>query len=258
MKREIRIKRHSFESINSTNSYLKGLNGGDADFDIEVATTDYQTAGRGQKGNSWESEGGKNLLFSILIHPENVMASKQFCLSEAISLAVVDTLKRVLSDESLSKDVAVKWPNDIYWKDKKIAGILIENDLVGCNIRDCIIGVGLNVNQEKFVSDAPNPVSLYNISGRRYDREELLNILLGYFIAYYQSIVENKQLQLHNQYKQSLFRREGFYSYMDSNGLFLASIEDVMDNGKLVLRDNNGTMRTYEFKEVSIVLDKQE
>jgi BirA family biotin operon repressor/biotin-[acetyl-CoA-carboxylase] ligase len=129
---------------------------------------DYQTAGRGCGTNRWESERGRNLLFSLLIRPHGLSANRQFHLSMAISLAISETLGQHVGD------VSIKWPNDIYWRDGKIAGILIEHTLQGALIKDSIIGVGLNVNQREFRSDAPNPVSLWQISGQETNREELL------------------------------------------------------------------------------------
>lgn len=252
---DFRIKRESFETIHSTNSYLKELNGGDADYDMELVTTEYQTAGRGQKGNSWESENGKNLLFSLLFHPRDIGANRQFCISEIISLSVVNALKQVSEGVVDASDFSVKWPNDIYWKEKKIAGILIENDLVGHNIKDCIIGVGLNVNQSCFVSDAPNPVSLYNIVGTQIDRESLLSTIMTNFIAYIERLYLNNISDIHREYMSNLFRRSGIHHYRDVNGLFQASIKDVRDDGRLILLDTDGNQRIYEFKEVSIVLN---
>ena len=151
----------------STNTYLSRLAatlpGG------TVIYTPSQTAGRGQKGNSWESEDGKNLTFSLLLKFPPVKARDQFYLSEAASLAVVEALTA-----QAGEGFAVKWPNDVYWQDKKVCGMLIENSLNGSDIATSIIGIGINVNQERFVSDAPNPVSLINITGHDHDLEALL------------------------------------------------------------------------------------
>lgn len=253
--KEYRVKRHKLQTVHSTNSYLKELNGGDASFNMELATAEFQTAGRGQKGNSWESDEGANLLFSILLHPTYVQASKQFCISQAIALAVVDALKEIVHDPSIAEPFTVKWPNDIYWGSKKIAGILIENELYGSTIKDCIIGVGLNVNQQLFKSDAPNPISLYNILGVEVDREELLNTVIRNFIRNIIMIESKQTAQLHNSYMQTLFRKEGFHKYRDEDGKFMAAIHSVRDDGRLILLDANGKERVYEFKEVAIVLE---
>lgn len=252
--KEYKIKRHRLQTVHSTNSFLRELNGGDASFDMELATTEFQTAGRGQKGNSWESEKSKNLLFSILLHPVYVQPSKQFCISEAIALAVVKSLKEIVAEESVAKDFSVKWPNDIYWKNKKIAGILIENELFGSTIRDCIVGVGININQQMFLSDAPNPVSLYNILGVNTNVEEVLDAIIKQFVANVSMIENGQTALLHNEYMDSLFRRNGIYPYRDADSEFMATIKDVREDGRLILTDSDDKERIYEFKEVAIVL----
>jgi BirA family biotin operon repressor/biotin-[acetyl-CoA-carboxylase] ligase len=252
--KEYKIKRHRLQTVHSTNSFLRELNGGDASFDMELATTEFQTAGRGQKGNSWESEQSKNLLFSILLHPVYVQPSKQFCISEAIALAVVKSLKEIVAEESVAKDFSVKWPNDIYWKNKKIAGILIENELFGSTIRDCIVGVGININQQNFISDAPNPVSLYNILGVNTNVEEVLDAIVKQFVANVSMIENGQTALLHKEYMDSLFRRKGFYPYRDFSSEFMATIKDVREDGRLILTDSDDKERIYEFKEVAIVL----
>ena len=129
-----------------------------------------------QARNSWESEKGKNLTFSMLIHPEEIPANEQFRITEITSVALCETLEKCLDER-----VEIKWPNDIYVGDKKICGMLIENQLQGNKIKDCIIGIGLNVNQQQFLSDAPNPVSIYQLTGKETDRKELLDTFLSAF-----------------------------------------------------------------------------
>ena len=158
------IKWHRSDSIGSTNTYLRELGGGDPAYDYEVAVADFQTAGRGQTGNRWESEEGKNLLCSILLPPNKNL----YFLNIAVGVALV----RVIGE-----DFTIKWPNDIYYRDKKIAGILIENAIIGNEIKYSIAGIGLNVNQTTFVSDAPNPVSLKQIRGQEFDIKRLMSHL---------------------------------------------------------------------------------
>ena len=158
------------EETDSTNRWLKENGEGNM-----VVVADYQTAGKGCGTNSWESERGKNLTFSMLIHPENIPASRQFRITEIISVAICEVLEQYIGD------VSIKWPNDIYWRNGKLGGILIENALTGNQIRDCIIGVGLNVNQRRFLSGAPNPVSLWQISEHETDCAQLLDEILAKF-----------------------------------------------------------------------------
>jgi BirA family biotin operon repressor/biotin-[acetyl-CoA-carboxylase] ligase len=202
---------------------------------------DYQTAGRGCGTNHWESERGKNLTFSMLLHPHDVPAQKQFRISRAISLAICKALGQHIGD------LSIKWPNDIYWRDGKIGGILIEVTLQGNKVKDCIIGIGLNINQRVFRSDAPNPVSMWQICEQETDCEQLLQEILQAFQEYMGK--SNK-----DEYQSMLYRRKGFHPYADKDGAFMAEIIDVEDDGHLLLRDDNGQLRRYAFKEVTFVI----
>ena len=246
-----KIKWHKSDSIGSTNTYLRELKGGDPTYDYEVAVATFQTAGRGQKGNSWESEAGKNLLFSILAHPKNLKVQEQFYISEAIALAVSDSVMASIGPE-YAPDVSVKWSNDVYWNDFKMAGILIENTLQGDRILDTVAGVGLDVNQEVFVSDAPNPISLKNITGREYDLDKLLNDIIDRFIGYME-LPAHKRPEVDALYRNRLYRREGYHKFRDENGIFEACIEGIRPDGCLMLQTRNGEHRIYEFKQVQFV-----
>ena len=246
-----RIKWHRSDSIGSTNTYLRDLNGGDSGFDYEVAVATFQTAGRGQKGNTWESEAGKNLLFSILAHPAGIKVQEQFYISEAIALAVSDSVIAFIGPE-YADGVSVKWSNDVYWKDFKMAGILIENTLQGDRILDTVVGVGLDVNQEVFVSDAPNPISLKNITGREFDLDALLNDIVDRFIGY-MKLSADKRPEVDQLYRNRLYRREGYHKFRDSNGTFEARIEGIRPDGCLMLQTSASEHRIYEFKQVQFV-----
>lgn len=210
-----------------------------------VVVADYQTAGRGCGTNKWESERGKNLLFSMLIHPTEIAINKQFM----VSMAVANSIAAVVAKYVTSQAVSVKWPNDIYVGDKKICGILIENRLQGGVIKDSIIGVGLNVNQLCFVSDAPNPVSMANITGRQFDREQLLQELLEAFQQEWADLE-----RVHERYLQQLYRRKGFFRYRDAYGECTAEIVTVEADGHLVLQDVDGRTNRYAFKEIQFVI----
>jgi BirA family transcriptional regulator, biotin operon repressor / biotin---[acetyl-CoA-carboxylase] ligase len=238
------------ESVNSTNSYLFDHRSS-MEHKITVVTADYQIAGKGQGGNTWESEQGKNLLFSILIHPESILANCQFLISMAISLAVKDALNEYIVD-----DVRVKWPNDVYYKDKKICGILIENNLSGNSIKDCIIGIGVDVNQRLFLSNAPNPISMYNILGYETDLGELLRRIVSRFDYFMQDIEKGECAIIKAQYLSVLYRRNGTHPYVDQNGAFMADLVTVQDDGHLVLKDSESRTRKYAFKEVKFIINK--
>lgn len=224
------------DETDSTNRWLREQGGED---DV-VVWADFQTAGRGCGTNHWESERGKNLLFSMLIHPQQVPVSKQFHLSMAVSLAICKALGQHIGD------LSIKWPNDIYWRDGKIGGILIEHRIQGSVIKDSIIGVGLNVNQRVFHSDAPNPVSLWQICEHETDCEQLLKAILRDFDHYMGKDVRN-------QYLSMLYRHKGFYPYADRNGAFMAELVTVEDDGHLVLCDEESKVRRYAFKEVTFI-----
>ena len=251
-----KIKWHRSDSIGSTNTYLRELNGGDSAYDYEVAVADFQTAGRGQKGNTWESEQGKNLLFSILAHPSGIKVREQFYISQAIALATSDAVIAAIGPE-FAGGVSVKWSNDVYWNDFKMAGILIENTLQGDRILDTVAGVGLDVNQEVFVSDAPNPISLKNITGRDYDRDALLNDIVERFIGYMERTSDADRACVDRLYRERLYRREGYHPFRDAQGEFEASIEGIRPDGCLMLLTRGGEHRVYEFKQVQFILPQK-
>ena len=233
------------DETDSTNRWLRdyALSQPEGDY---VVVSEYQTAGRGCGTNSWESERGKNLTFSLLIHPTEITADCQFRISEAVSLALCETLDGYVTD----RQVSVKWPNDIYVGDCKICGMLIENRLRGRLMTDSIIGIGLNVNQREFFSDAPNPVSLVQLLGH----EVALEPLLQAFLQTLEPMLQMDPETLGKAYRERLYRREGEHEYRDGKGLFRAKLLNVLDDGRLVLLDTEGTARIYAFKEVQFVI----
>lgn len=233
------------ETVSSTNDYLKTYTPTETE-QMTVAVADFQTAGRGQGSNSWESEAGKNLLFSVLLHPSEVPVACQFLLSEYGALSLREALLHYVNNGSIT----LKWPNDIYWNDKKLSGTLIETKLSCGRIKDCVFGVGLNVNQTEFKSDAPNPVSLKQILGKEVSREELLQHIIEAFERNYELIRSANYGTIAAMYHDALYRSKGFYTYEDANGVFEGAIVEVEDDGHLILRDKEGTIRSYEFKEI--------
>ena len=227
----------------STNQYLSQLCNQlqESVAELTTVTAEFQTAGKGQRGNTWEAEEGKNLLFSFVLYPSFLEARRQFILSQIVSLAIKEELSR------WSDEITIKWPNDIYWKDKKICGILIENDLSGHHIRRSIAGIGININQEVFNSDAPNPVSLKQITGKEHDRYEILAHILRRVQIYYNSLqMEDFAVysdEISTRYARSLFRRRGLHPYEDANGKFLARLLRVEQDGRFVLEDEGGSER---------------
>ena len=208
----------------------------------------YQTAGRGQTGNGWESEQGKNLLCSILLPPRENL----FELNIIVSVAV----QRLLGEA-----FTIKWPNDIYWGDKKVAGILIETAIIGNKAAYAIAGIGLNVNQTEWQSKAPNPISLKQICGQEYALEDLMQRLLA-------EIEKAQEKDVWAEYKAHLYRRDGFWPFVErevitvptmnaetkAKGQFMARIKDVLPSGEILLEDTQGKERKYHFKQIRYVV----
>jgi len=210
-----------------------------------VVYTDFQTEGKGQPGNSWESAKAKNLLFSMVLHPLQVPVAEVFLLSQLVSIALKITL------DKYTGDITVKWPNDIYWKDHKLGGILIENSLQGNKIMTVVIGIGLNVNQKSFESDAPNPVSLLQITGKSTNRKQLLLKIQMNIMSLYSSL-DTKRIR--TIYAESMYRKDGFHLYRAENETFSGKITGVMPDGQLELETASGEQKGFYFKEVQFVI----
>lgn len=231
------------KEIDSTNRFLRELKDEPED-EMVVAVADFQTAGKGQGSHTWESEPGKNLLFSIKVHPRWVPVRQQFLLSMAGAIAIKEAL------ETYVDGITLKWPNDVYWNDKKISGTLIETSIDSKGIKTCIFGIGINVNQEAFHSDAPNPVSLRQILGHEVDRDELLQKVIDGFKRYCELLRRADYMDVSGIYHLSLYRRKGFYRYEDVDGEFEGAFVEVEDDGHLILHDKQGVIRSYSFGEV--------
>ena len=240
------------EETESTNSYMKELLKSESLDEGSIVMADFQTAGRGQTGNSWYSEKGKNLLFSLLIHPTGIPANEQFIISRITSLAIKNTLDQFVND------IRIKWPNDIYWEERKIAGVLIENSIQGKRIENSVIGIGLNLNQRDFPAELPNPISLRQITGTEVDREYVLEMLLKEFFLLYRGLQRGDKQLIEDEYMLDLYRVNGYYWYEDANGRFQARIDNVLPSGHLVLKTlETNEERLYAFKEVQFVLYRE-
>jgi BirA family biotin operon repressor/biotin-[acetyl-CoA-carboxylase] ligase len=213
-----------------------------------VVHTDFQHQGKGQGNNQWESAKGKNLLFSLLLRPHHIAIEDQFIISQIVSLGIIDVLRNLHPDHETA--FCVKWPNDIYWKNKKLGGILIENTLQGRIINASVIGIGLNINQTTFTSDAPNPVSLKQITGKEYPIDLILEAITGNILHYY---VEVSPELVRKQYMENLYRKTGYHSYRIDEKSFSAKIIDIEKDGRLMLEDVNGDMTGYYFKEIEFL-----
>ncbi|GHT71653.1 biotin--[acetyl-CoA-carboxylase] ligase [Bacteroidia bacterium] len=210
-----------------------------------VLVAENQTSGKGQAGNHWESEPGKNLLFSMLIYPDFLDLKQHFLLSELTANSIKQVLDKYIDH------VTIKWPNDIYYQDKKISGILIENNIVENVIRQSVIGIGVNVNQETFAVETPNAVSLKQILEAGIDLDLLLTEITNQLLSDYNKLKNKEWDDIKQYYHDSLYRKSGMYVFFDKNGQFTARIDSVADDGILSLVTETGEIRRYLFKEVS-------
>lgn len=247
----IEIPMEKVKELSSTNDYLSQLCKDGKAKEFHTVLADSQTSGKGQRGNHWESEPGKNLTFSIVLYPTALEIKKHFCLSMLAAMSCIETLG------IYKNGFSIKWPNDIYWHDKKIGGILIENELEGGYITQSILGIGLNINQDEFRSSAPNPISLKQILGTEVNLQEILTKVIHCIIGGYRQLEANFDLMqqaLHTLYVKNLYRKTGYHPYRDKEGEFKAEFYKIEADGRLVLKDEDNNLRYYAFKEVEYIL----
>lgn len=236
-------------NASSTNTYASGLIREDvAPAEGTIIYTNHQSAGRGQKGNKWESEDGKNILCSIILFPDSVMPEDQFVISMAVSLGIHDFLSENISG------CRVKWPNDIYAGNDKISGVLIENMISDNRIENSIVGIGLNLNQTRFLSDAPNPVSLKMITGKDYDTETCLRQLAVTLDKRYKRILAGDYKIILDSFVSVLYRRNEWHKYKAGSMVFEGRIEAVSGKGHLIVEDRTGQMHEFATKEIEYIL----
>jgi BirA family transcriptional regulator, biotin operon repressor / biotin---[acetyl-CoA-carboxylase] ligase len=196
-----------------------------------------QQAGKGQRGKQWLSEPGANLTFSIILQPHFLHATKQFSLTKAIALGIAQFVSHVLSK---SHDVKIKWPNDIYVHDSKIAGILIENVLEQTLIKHSVVGIGLNVNQVVFDSSLLNPASLKLLTSNSYILDDCLKRLCSFIEKYYLVLRAGYHKQLDDEYHELLYKRGVWSNFMLNNERFMGKIEGVNKQGHLLMQKKSG------------------
>lgn len=233
----------------STNEELRRINEKTTLPDFTIVITDHQTAGRGQIGNKWHSEPKQNILMSILLRNKQLDIHNQFFLSMIVALAVKKAIGKYIDN------VKIKWPNDIYVDNKKIAGILIENKVRGKVIYETIAGIGINVNQVQFDSCIPNPTSVRLITGSEMPITNILNELILLMPRGVDLISNERWSDIKALYMNDLYRYDGkYYRFKDSNSEFEAILTDIAPDGQLILTDKNGTRRSYFLKEVEHIL----
>jgi BirA family transcriptional regulator, biotin operon repressor / biotin---[acetyl-CoA-carboxylase] ligase len=240
-----------YTRLSSTNKKVRDLNQQQVLEEGTIVAAFEQYAGKGYGSNSWESAAGENLTVSYLLRPGFLPPHQQFWLTRIVSLALRDTVSNYVLPHH---KVSIKWPNDIYVDDKKIAGILIENNILGETIRESICGIGLNINQRLFESDAPNPVSLHQLTGEHYNIYEILSDLSRNINHWYEQLFFGKFAHIEDQYRMSLYRLDTESAFQHENTKFTGFLKGTDQYGRLLIETREGTINAFDFKEISFII----
>ena len=236
---------YHFDTVGSTNDVARDAKYHDGD----IVWAEFQTAGRGQRGHTWESRAGENLTFSAVLEPHFLLVAEQFMLLEAVALALYDFFAE------LGVDTKIKWTNDIYVGDRKAVGILIEHSYSGGKLSRTIVGIGINVNQTEFSADIPNPVSLAMLTGKKYDRQSLIEQFEKSLLVRYSQLKNGEWKKLQTDYHSVLYRRDERHTFaLPDATRFEGIIRGVKSGGDLVVEHENGEIKSYLFKEIEFVL----
>ena len=230
--------------LTSTNEYLWELSNKQELDDFYTISASFQKKGKGQDENTWESAKDKNILLSTIVHPQFLLAENVFQISKWVSISIVDYLK----NKGL-KNIRIKWPNDIYIDNKKLAGILIQNAMLGHHISKSMIGIGLNINQTIFVSNAPNPISLKQLTHQDYSVIEEIDSLITHLQKVYKLLMSTPQQLIHD-YHELLFQRDEWHQYQIGEKTVKGMIKGVDQFGRLVLEVDNGEKLILDIKEI--------
>ncbi len=229
----------------STNDYCRKLLKEGILAEGTVILADFQSEGKGQSGSFWESEKGKNLTFSIILYPEFLNVRKQFLIAMSISMALIDFLSHI------SINSEIKWPNDIYVNNRKIAGILIENSVIKDRIINSVIGIGININQKVFSRNIPNPTSFILESDKSADLKITYKSLLLYLNKWINLLYDLKYARIKESYLKHLLLLNKKASYTDITGKFEGAVVGIEEDGMLLIKTDSGNIRKYYFREVS-------
>ena len=238
--------------VDSTNNYAQRLISKSNPIEGTAIYTDFQSNGKGQIGSKWNSAPGQNILMSIILKPVFLLPRDQFAINVAFSLAIVSALQKYISNKN---DLKIKWPNDIYYKDKKLGGILIENSISSHSILFSVLGLGLNVNQTVFPSSLPNPISLQLIEGKHFERNSLMGAIFENLEMEYLKLKNNHQ-QSYNAYVDHLFGigEDRKFRSITNNEMFTGKIINVDAYGRLIVFDHSkARTRLFAFKEIEFV-----
>jgi BirA family biotin operon repressor/biotin-[acetyl-CoA-carboxylase] ligase len=242
------------DAINSTNEFLKDNIQKTLSKELQVVYTFNQTKGKGQRGNSWESQPEKNIAISLGLFPDNLKVENQFTLSMLFSLFILNTLKSLKIP-----DLKIKWPNDIMSGNTKICGILNEITVKGNIIESIIVGFGINVNQENF-ENLPNASSLKLINNINYDLNKLVSLIIKNFKKYdYLSkslrLLSNQELEdLNYSYHENLYKIGEKSQFTNKEKeIFIGKIVSVNKNGIIKIEKEDNSIMNYNFQEIQMI-----
>ncbi len=233
------------EETNSTNDALKLLFGKEELPEGALVYTHFQSNGRGQENAVWESERGKNLLLSVLLKPHFILADEQIWLNLVVSLALRATVEKLSG-----LNARIKWPNDIYFEDKKLAGILIENAIQGKRLRYSIIGIGLNLNQEKFVIE--KAASLFSLMGNRFEPKLARETFCAQLSHFYALLLGKQHNLLWENYHQYLHGKGQLACFEKDGQEIEAEILGIDKKGRLHLLHND-EIKSFAHKEITFI-----
>lgn len=243
------------DCIDSTNSYAIDLLNKQNLIEGTIIQTFNQTKGRGQRGNNWDSKPNENVALSLIMKPSFLNVREQFLLSKITALALTDLMSELLTPVNKADNIAIKWPNDIYMNDKKIAGILIENSLSGNAIKHSIIGIGININQHSF-SQEYNATSLKLNTGQNYNLNSIVIQLASHLEARYLQLKNNKLATINEAYLNLLYKKDTWANFKLANSLRIrGKIKGVSDIGKLLLEDLKGNLHSFNFQEIKLLVE---
>lgn len=233
------------DEVISTNTYVLDLLNSERPAEGSIFIANFQTKGRGTESNTWESAAGQNLTLSLLIYPSFLTPDKHFSITQAVALGIKDFIR-----QQKINNVKIKWPNDIYIADGKVCGILIQTTIQGSRFGYAVVGIGLNVNQVAFISEAPNPVSLKMITGKDYELSEKLSELCACLDFRYAQLRKKDLKALDADYLNSLYRFMEWHTYSILNDTFEARITGINGMGQLLLENRSGKRFTCDLKEI--------
>lgn len=232
--------------IDSTNNYAQHLISQKKAKNGQIILAQQQTSGKGQRNNTWQSSKGENLLMSLILFPNHLPIQHQFYLNMAVALSIVECLNKIVQFH-------IKWPNDIYYNQQKLGGILIENSITNNQLKTSIIGIGINVNQTQFPTNIPNPISLKLISANHYQLSSLAKSIASKILQYLNQIEKGHFLTIRNEYKSHLFAHNQWQKFKTNQLSFNGKICDVNPMGHLVVEHQNGLIKTYANGEIEFI-----